>query len=430
MKRLQIKQQEFRGEITAFLSLILILLLSFVGSILQLTSMQVTKSMMQMETGMALQSFFAEYDRKLLDEYDVFARVVRSLSDVESRLQFYGADRGKHEIVSYSLLSDENGQEFYRQAVESVGNGFLDIPVSIEEFPQIELSSFRETLDSLLNSETIREQEMISAFRELRQRSLVSLVLRDTERVSNRATDLQNVASRRILEQGTTALRNQNSLSDKLRFVYYLKTHFSNFTTEDKVHPLAYELEYILEGKAEDQKNLEGIMEKLLLFRMGTNYTYLLANPGKKAEAETIAGVLSTVFSAPIATEVICQGILVLWAYGESILDLRELFLGGKVPIIKTDENWQLQLENAWKLGKDDGMYASGKTEEGIGYEAYLMALLFAQRKEMICMRALDVIEINMDIQTDKSLVSLEIESSGKLQQEIPYWFQASYQYQ
>ena len=63
------KRQGFRGEITAFLSLIFVLLLSLAGALIQSASIHITKSMKRADTELALESVFAEYDQDMFDEY-------------------------------------------------------------------------------------------------------------------------------------------------------------------------------------------------------------------------------------------------------------------------------------------------------------------------------------------------------------------------
>ncbi|MCB6567350.1 DUF5702 domain-containing protein, partial [Desulfovibrio desulfuricans] len=74
--------------------------------------------------------------------------------------------------------------------------------------------------------------------------------------------------------------------------------------------PLAYELEYLLEGKANDSENLESVVKKLLLLRFGPNYGYLCTDTAKKAEAETLAAGLCTLLTVPGVTEIVKQAIL------------------------------------------------------------------------------------------------------------------------
>ena len=62
-----------RGEVTAYLSLIFILLITFIGGIMESASIQLAKNYRRADTNRAMESVFAEYQKELLDEYDLFA---------------------------------------------------------------------------------------------------------------------------------------------------------------------------------------------------------------------------------------------------------------------------------------------------------------------------------------------------------------------
>ena len=62
-----------RGEVTAFLALIFVLLVSFVGSLMESASLQSAKSYRRADMNRAVESVFAEYQRELLEEFEVFA---------------------------------------------------------------------------------------------------------------------------------------------------------------------------------------------------------------------------------------------------------------------------------------------------------------------------------------------------------------------
>ena len=61
-----------RAEITAFLSLIFILLVTFTGSIIDAASIQAAKNYRRADAEKALECIFAEYQKELLTEYDIF----------------------------------------------------------------------------------------------------------------------------------------------------------------------------------------------------------------------------------------------------------------------------------------------------------------------------------------------------------------------
>lgn len=69
-----------RAEVTAFLSLIFILLVTFVGGIMESASIQMAKSYRRADMNRAMESVFAEYQKELLEEYDIFALEVKNIN--------------------------------------------------------------------------------------------------------------------------------------------------------------------------------------------------------------------------------------------------------------------------------------------------------------------------------------------------------------
>ena len=64
-----------KAEITAFLSLIFILLVTFTGSVLEAASLEVSKNLRRADAVRAMECIFAEYQKELLEEYDVFEEI-------------------------------------------------------------------------------------------------------------------------------------------------------------------------------------------------------------------------------------------------------------------------------------------------------------------------------------------------------------------
>ena len=184
--------------------------------------------------------------------------------------------------------------------------------------------------------------------------------------------------------------------------------------------PLQYELEYLLCGKGEDQENLEGVLKRILYLRMGVNYAYLLTDEVKKGEAGALAAVLSVLMTSPGATEVVKQALLLLWAYGESVMDLKVLLKKEKVPLIKTSETWQLQLSNLSKLKTESG---SGG-EQGLDYDDYIKELLLLERRENLCMRSLDLIEKNLSVKVDECATRVLVKSQKYGSFETEFYYQ------
>ena len=103
------------------------------------------------------------------------------------------------------------------------------------------------------------------------------------------------------------------------------------------------------------------------MLRFVPNYIYLQGNAAKKAEAKAMALSLCAVLAVPAVTEAAAQVILLAWAYGESLVDIRSLLGGGKIPLVKSDENWQLSLAGVLKLGEDGDLNDGKACKLGLG---------------------------------------------------------------
>ena len=220
-------------------------------------------------------------------------------------------------------------------------------------------------------------------------------------------------------------------------FGEYLLEHFTKFTDEEHTGFLDYELEYVLAGKDSDKENLESVARKIVLFRFVPNYAYIQTDSEMRAEAETAAMALCTLLAVPAITEAAAQGILMAWAYGESIMDVRSLLNGNRVPLVKSKESWQLQFSKLLTLGTEEDRSEGMDDENGLGYSEYLRMLLFLEKKETAALRGLGVIEQNMRklhgqtyFRADLCVSKMQIRSVCSLRREIRYQFKTYYGYQ
>lgn len=140
------------------------------------------------------------------------------------------------------------------------------------------------------------------------------------------------------------------------------------------------------QGRESDKGNLETVAKKLVMLRFVPNYIYLQTSSTKQAEARAAAGTLCTLLAVPAVTEAAAQGILLAWAYGESVMDVRSLLDGQKAAITKDDTNWQLSLSGLMKLGTDEDTGTGMDVQDGMGYKDYMRMLLFLEGKERMSM--------------------------------------------
>lgn len=435
MKRLRKKQLEFSGEITAFLSLIFLLIISLVGAMVQSASIHITKSMKRSDMELAMESMFAEYQPELLKQYEVFAKEGSGQIAISQRLDFYGMKNMNHTIEKIELLSDYDGAPFYEQVVRFMGGESVREEAPLYGEADKEAQEVWDDLEHLLQEEEnglTTEENPIDVVKKLQTLSILTLILEDSESISNRSVAENEMASHRELQKGKGYEKSfpKDNILNKYLFTTYLNEHFYNYQNCPKERHLLYEAEYLLGGKPTDYENLKTIANKLLALRIGINYSYLFASEERQAEAQAMALGLSSLLVAPEAAELVKQALLFAWAYGESILDLRSLFGGQRVPVCKTDANWNLQLANVPKLLNNEKMEMSSSDEEGVSYKECLRTLFLMEKEEILSMRALDLIELNLGIKTDECVTALQIGSSYKMPHNITDSFSTEYVYQ
>lgn len=447
------KERE-KGSITVFLSLIFILVLSLLAALLESISVQSVKRINRATTFAALESVFAEYQTEMLEEYDLF--VLDGSYGEESwdkdalarRLEFYGAGGMTHELEHMELLSDASGRAFYiqvlRDALQRYGLGLVEeSEKEMQDWEnsqdqanakQDEEQKTQEELDTMLQEaeENLPEEENpIQAVKHMKSYGLLELILPEDYTLSEQSVDLDSLPSHRNLNQGFGEITVTEPVTETVGKVFlqkYLTRHFSNASKQAEDHPLQYELEYLLEGGRTDAENLEKVSKKILAIRFAINYAYLLTDEAKLLEAETMALTLCSLLTVPSITKVVKHAVLLAWSYAESLVDLKTLLDGKKVPAIKTSQNWSLGLSQVVKMKEDT--IQTNQQEEGLAYLDYLKGFLLIKKKETLCIRALDLLELNTGIKVDHCITQVEYRSLCSIRPYVTYQFKTWYGYQ
>lgn len=459
------KAQEYRqGEVTAFLALIFILLVSFTGSMMESASLQSAKSYRRADVNRAMESVFAEYQRELLEEFDIFALdgsyESRDYDEqrVLDRMSYYGASGIEQKVSRIQLLTDRNGQAFLEQVAYYIEskyglsslNGLLDgmgewdgQEERVDDLQQTE-SETQGMLTGILEENQLElpaEDNPLPNIQSLASAPLVELAMPQDQTVSEKSVEAGRVVSGRRLREGYgefPELEGDEQLSS-IAFGEYVLTHFSSAVQRDETirgGALDYELEYILADKYSDRENLETVLKKLLLIRIVPNYAYLRGSVTKRAEAQALAISLCAVMAFPAAAEALAQVLLFAWAFGESIVDLRSLLNGNRVPAAKTDESWQLPLAGLMTLGTADDHGEGRDDVGGLRYEDYLRILLFLHSRQDMPLRTLDMIELCLQqeeglswFRADNCISRIETENKVSLRRGITYQFRTCYGY-
>lgn len=451
-----------KGEVTAYLSLIFILLISFVGGIMEAASVQMAKNYRRSDMNRAIESVFAEYQKELLEEYGIFALEGSyesgsySEETIKNRLDFYGAQGIRQSVSRIEFLTDHGAEAFCGQVEAYMKHkyglnllqdkiGMTDVWKQQEEqakdCEKDEIKQQKE-LSGLLQENEGRlptEENPIEHVEQLKKSSLLDLIMPKDKPVSQKTIDLGDTLSFRELNCGYgdfSDVAEEGGTLTSLILGEYLLEQFSNGAGEPGAGALDYQLEYILAGKGSDRENLEAVAGKLILLRFVPNYMHLQGSSTKKAEAEALALTLCSLLAVPAITEAAAQVILLAWAYGESLMDMRSLLRGNKVPLVKTDDSWQLSLSGLMKLGQEGDLNDGKDTQGGLPYKEYLRILLFLEKKETTAMRALDMIEQNLRTEhglaffkADQCISKIEVKSTCNLRRGIVYQFATYFGY-
>lgn len=352
------------------------------------------------------------------------------------------------EITEYSLATDNEGAAFEKQAclaiqeqlaagaVEALKQGFQKGEQMAEEGKELEqqwdsaknaieeaenfeeqtkegeseISSTEEGTSNVLEKEEIElpdkpQKELpenpVDAVDLLKKSAILTVVVENPSEISGKSISLQETLKHRRKAEGNMKSPDRRGL-EKLWFLQYLNQFFACKTGAGKggslEHALEYELEYCVAGKASDRENLEKTVKELLLIREAGNFATIRQDKVKCALALEIATAAVGFTGIAPLIQAVQIGILLAWSYIESILDLRCLLSGGRIPLAKQVSEWKSDIS----LGEEVLVEKKEKTDsqkEGLNYREYLQLLLLLVDEDTLVYRAMDVIEQNIRLQ-------------------------------
>lgn len=454
-----------KGSMTIFLTLMLSLMLTLICSSLLSVRMAAARTQILCGMDVGLFSLFGQYDRQVLKDFDLFMidgscgggtlKMTEIYENLESYItpvleqnhQNLALDSGR--ITGYRLLTDQSGEVFYHQIVEymkeTLGSQGVQLLIDkiMENKNQTEAARQRGTelnngtalnsYESEMNQATAnskaledaRKQEgtsteiavippkkvvnPITIIRKIMKMGLLELLVPGGDKVSTLKVDKKTLVSGRSLQKGYNYTENVNadgSLTSQILYQIYLMNRLGNY---HKPAPkgLAYQMEYIVAGKNNDRDNLLSVAEQLLVIREGVNVAALMADPVKRAEVEALSLAIAASFLVPPASVVIEAALVLCWAFAESVLDVRELFAGGRVPLMKNGVQWQLSLENLPYL-MDLLDVSRRNTAGGLSYQDYLHLLVLSRTRSTKVTRGMDMVEVQIRNNTGRDSFRLD----------------------
>lgn len=423
-----------RGTITVFLSISLTIILSLVGAVIESARYSALRMRTEMIMEMGLMSVFAEYNRELLKNYDLlfidtsYGTGKADIAATEDHLKEYmsyngrpgkglisvgldemmALDVGKTEISMYSLATDQGGREFKRQAIHAVkeyfGLGLAEkVKKSVTDYKESGIKDYdvdkrRSEIEKKLDGVDLRVEKCPVDEVYDERPGIIERLVSGGMKVSDKKLDLSSTASHRDLNKGIGVVRpksDPDSEINDLLFDQYLRWKMSSFINNLHHSSCSYEMEYILNGRNTDQANFRDTVAKLFMIREAADTMAVFKDESKKAQCKALSEIIALLLLNPEIEEPLTDMLLFTWGFAESVMDMRILLKGGKIPLIKTGDDFQIKtvggitLFLARPVSKESG-------EKGLTYDDYLLMLLALENKDKKVMRAMDVIEMNM----------------------------------
>jgi hypothetical protein len=227
-------------------------------------------------------------------------------------------------------------------------------------------------------------------------KDLLSVCVPEGTKVSGAALDMRDLPSALVSVGAGSYEMSGIVLQDVLGsalFTEYASRFFSSFRTE-KEGKTQYEKEYFLNGARSERDNLKAAVNRLVVVREALNLLHLFRDSSKRAEARTLALAITGAAGIAPLTEVVTFFILTVWAFAESVEDVKILMNGGKLSVMKMQEEWKVSLSGLAESGKRIWDKTPGSGDgRGLDYDGWLKLFFLIQDRVQLRYRMMDVIQ-------------------------------------
>ena len=451
LKQLQIKLKKLHnkeGEISIYLSLVFTLIISLLLTVISASRGAALQVVYECAVESALLSVFGEYNKELLDRYDVFFIDLSYLSNtpdpqnLEIRLNEYFEDNFHPEngtamlfysdfldvtdtnvsLTEYELATDRYGEPFKKQVVEYMSNlvGVNEVRnmtnlISAWDSYSLDTDKFTDIQENLAESFVTSDKD--SWEQTVIKDKINTFILYDTHamifmgmdffKLSEETISVKDTLLRRDKEHGTSDMSEFDfDPTENIFFVEYILSKMGSYLEQRDDTKLKYEAEYIIFGQGADVMNMECMAQSLFNVRALEDYISLNLATDKVEKIKPIGEMLEPLIKVP--EPVTTQAILLGWAMAEAITDVRELIKGERVPLIKTSDQINVSIEGLINfLGEDVSLNDEAAevpvSESGIpnitlGYSDYLRVFLYVLPSVFKVYRTMDMIEQDLRI--------------------------------
>lgn len=456
------------AQLTVMAAMVLMVVISLITTCIKSSLQSGYYTVVKQSCRLSEESVFASYNNQLLKDFNIFALNKSDIlnnklcSYINENISSYSPNISLSDCAfnTFSYMTDNEGYGVEEQIVKAMeygmysnvldkeskyircGENISEAQAYSEQFNGDNANLKKELADMLEQSDDgdmqyeDRQKEQINtslnAVWQLYEYLKSGICETVTEgRISNKYIEIQELAdeyiksrdisfiNKDVIKRSIEASGNEDTLKKNVLSTEYVAKHFICYTDtspgdNDRAGSSAlldYEMEYIIGGEHNDRENVYKVINQLSVIREGVNLSYLISSQDKMSEAYMLAAALVGVTGCDLAVRLVQYIIVSIWAYAESIVELRKLLAGETIALIKNRDNWILQLSslvdeklNLQSLINNITSYEAvnnNKVEEngrdnGIGYKEYLKLLIMFMNKSDRNYRIAALMELRM----------------------------------
>lgn len=275
----------------------------------------------------------------------------------------------KNKIKGEELIDSSDDKERWKHIGEEVNKRIEDLKVKIA------------------TEEDEKNKGIYESAKKLLEKSILSLVIDDTSNISSASISDSNLPSKKGYSKSNVS----HNTIEKAKLIMYGGLKFGNYQSLLKKSNLNYEMEYIISGKDNDRSNLTNTVEQMVAVRNIVTLAYLITDETKMSELSAISASATTAIGLPFLEPAIKGVLTEAWALAEAINDVRILMAGEKISITKNNENWNTKLMSLF-----DSKIKGTDKKASINYQQFCYLLMMKENINILALRMLDVIHINV----------------------------------
>lgn len=408
-----------RGSATVFICMILSATLLLTGFFGEAAAGQASRPYANSILDLAGRSILSEYDRTLKSRYGIYGFLL-SDENIEKLIAEYAGMSFSRGWGKSSLLPLEIREihvdtgEYVLTNLDLLEEQIVDhmkYRIVIDSLNILDLLDFSETdIDDTLPGTDPENLQTVQA--------ISSRTLRNSRIIDELPSSLLQG-----MDGGFISILNLPKPAEMGQIAYnelcsnrYILKYFRHDLDEAKWNDTFFknEIEYILCGRLSDETNRNIVYLSLLSFRTVINSAHIYSD-SSKWNAVTAA---ATMVGGGVATAAALAAITAVWAGAEAASDMGRLDRGERVPLIKTADDWVLDLDKALS-GIAETAVPPKSDENGLCYEDYLFLMLCFKSRESKLIRIMDLIQLNIKGSVNEDFAMAECLSGFRFKAEL-----------